>query len=102
MITDDAITGTLKYVTGYTGFSSKAEEQAGNYLAVAVSSVPGAEIKAKLDGDGKHFKTVTDGFLVVRLADTTLPLKLTATYGGKTVTRTLSLAGLTLEPAPEE
>ena len=26
----NSITGTLKYVTGYTGFSSKVEEQSGN------------------------------------------------------------------------
>ena len=34
MVTADAITGTLHYVTDYTGFSSETAEQEGNYLAL--------------------------------------------------------------------
>ena len=38
VIDDNAMTisGTLKHVTGYTGFSSKVEEQSGNYIALNV------------------------------------------------------------------
>lgn len=33
-VDDHEVTGTLKYVTGYTGFSGKTEEQSGNYLVL--------------------------------------------------------------------
>lgn len=35
----NAITGTLKHVEGYTGFSNKVEEQSGNYLALKFSDI---------------------------------------------------------------
>lgn len=39
---DDYISGTLKYVTGYTGFSGNPEEQEGNYLALKFEATEGA------------------------------------------------------------
>lgn len=42
------ITGTLKHVTGYTGFSNDASEQSGNYLALKFSASEGATVKAGL------------------------------------------------------
>ena len=38
VVADSAITGTLKYVTGYTGFSSNSAEQEGNFLAVNLAN----------------------------------------------------------------
>ena len=38
VVSDDAITGTLKYVTDYTGFSPTAALQSGNYLAVNLAN----------------------------------------------------------------
>ena len=34
----DAIAGTLKYVTGYTGFSGDPAEQEGHYLALHIDT----------------------------------------------------------------
>lgn len=34
---DGVISGTSKYVTGYTGFSGRPDEQEGNYLAIKVT-----------------------------------------------------------------
>lgn len=36
-VSGDNFVGTLKYVKGYTGFSSKTEEQEGNYVAFKVA-----------------------------------------------------------------
>ena len=36
--TDDGVYGTLKYVTGYTGFSGDPAEQEGHYLAFKVET----------------------------------------------------------------
>ena len=40
VVGDADITGTLKYVTGYTGFSSNPSEQSGNYLALKFDFIP--------------------------------------------------------------
>ena len=38
VVGESEITGTLKHVTGYTGFSSNTSEQEGNYLALKVDA----------------------------------------------------------------
>ena len=62
VINDDNITGSLKYVTDYTGFSSNPEEQNGNYLAIhctnnyedpiSVEIIGGTHGSVQLDSDG--------------------------------------------------
>lgn len=63
------ITGTSKYVTGYNGFSGKAAERKGNYLALHFG-VPdmtiGTDVTVKvnnvsLDPDGLHIIRFKDG-----------------------------------------
>ena len=34
VVSNGAISGTLKYVTGYTGFSGDTSEQSGHYLCI--------------------------------------------------------------------
>lgn len=99
-VTDKAITGTLKAVTGYTGFSGDAGEQSGNYLAlyIEVPDVDDATITAQLIG-GVHGPVTldSDGLLVVRVTSTTQKVKITASKDGMaTVERTFSLSGVTL------
>ena len=56
-IVDSKVYGTLKYVTDYTGFSSKPDEQQGYYLALHYECKDADSIKVNgvtLDEDGLH------------------------------------------------
>lgn len=89
------ITGTLHYLSDYTGFSGDPELQSGNYICLHFDSSVPATITAAYND-----KTVTltdDGILIVRVADKDNPLTVTATYNGQTVAHTYDLTGLTLE-----
>lgn len=89
------ISGTLHYVTGYTDFSSNPEEQQGNYLAIhcAVPGVDGVTISV----NGRTLES--DGIIVLIVKDNARGVEVTASKPGlASVTKTYSLAGLTLEP----
>lgn len=93
------ITGTLKLVTDYTGFSSATDEQSGNYLALHVTQEPeDATVTVELIG-GKNgaVELDDDGLIVLKIADTAKQsVKVTVTNGEDTATKTYSLKGLTL------
>ena len=95
------ITGTLRYVTGYTGFSGDPAEQQGNYLALDLSATPAAEavIKAEVIGGASEGNPVTvdDGILVVRVANKSQKIKITATNGENVIERTYGLGSLKLK-----
>lgn len=94
------MTGTLKYVTGYTGFSPSARLQEGNYIAFKSVASEGATITAELVGGESGPVTLdSDGICVMRIAslETQTAIKVVATKGGKTETKEFSIAGLTLE-----
>lgn len=97
------ITGTLKYVSGYTGFSSKTSEQSGNYLAIhcTVPSANDATITVEVNGTAGERTLEADGLIVLRIADkTTQSIRVKAKKTGlNTVTKTFTLTGLTLESA---
>lgn len=89
------ITGTLAYVDDYTGFSGDPDLQEGNYIALKFTAAEGVTVKLGYNG-----KTVTldeDMNAVIRVADKTLPLTVTATKGIVTDIKTFDLSGLTLE-----
>lgn len=93
-----AVNGTLKYVTGYTGFSGDVSEQSGNYLALHVMADDGATIKLDLVGGTTGEKTLdADGLAILRITSTDEKIKLTATKNGRSTVKTLALNGLTLE-----
>lgn len=95
-----AIGGTLKYVTGYTGFSGDVSEQSGNYLALHAMSDDGAVIKAKLIGGTTEEKPLDDdGLMIFRVTSTAQSIRITATKNGVSTVRTWALTGLTLTPA---
>ena len=78
-ITDNAISGESYYVTDYTGFSSKVEEQSGNYIALKfwVEGAAPTSIKVKIT------KTSTldeDGICVFRIIDKANSLTVTAKF----------------------
>lgn len=96
------ITGTLKYVTNYTGFSEDPTEQQGNYIALHIDTdVEGATIVAELIGDSRGPVTLdSDRTLIARIKSKGQKIKITASKEGyPTVEKTFTLAGLTLEPA---
>lgn len=96
------ITGTLKYVTGYTGFSSdKPAEQEGNFLALNIRSEPSdAVTTVELVGGDKGPVTVKpDGKIVLRITNkASQKVKVTATKDKTVKTITYGLTGLTLTP----
>lgn len=95
----NSITGTLKYVTGYTGFSGDVEEQSGNYIALHTESEAGATITVQvIGGDHPASALDSDGISVCRIKNTSQKIQFVATKEGRgTATKTLSLSGLTLE-----
>lgn len=71
-VANGAITGTLKYVTGYTGFSGKAKEQKGNFIAIKVTNSSADEIYAGIapSVSGKELvKLNDDGITVIQVND---------------------------------
>ena len=95
-IEEDKITGTLKYVTGYTGFSSKTEEQSGNYLALHNISNIGEPIFVEvINGFSGPVQLDADGIIVLRIANNEQKVKVTC---GDLV-KEYSLSELTLQDA---
>ena len=97
VISDDTITGTLNYVTGYEQFNpSDKSEQSGNYIALSLTSDEDAEIKTQLIGGNKGEIIIDDGFCVYRITDhESQKIKVSVTKGEDVVTKTYDLSGLT-------
>ena len=95
------ISGVLKYVTGYTGFSSDPAEQSGNYLALHIDSVDGATITAELIGGDHGAVTLdSDRTLIMRIKNKSQKLKITVSKEGyNDVTKVYTFSGLRLETA---
>ena len=98
-IGSENITGTLKYVTGYTGFSGDVEEQSGNYLALHFAADNADSIVVELVNGIHGPKPLdADGILIARVTNkSTQTIRVTATKGEETVTKTFGLAGLVVE-----
>lgn len=104
-VNSNAISGTLHYVTGYTGFnSSDAEEQEGYFLALDFDWEPtDGTMTVELVGGTKGPVTLTDPsdkFCVFRITDeTTQSIKVkNEPLEGDPYEHTYSLRYLTLEP----
>jgi len=89
-----AVTGTLKYVTGYSGFSGEVSEQSGNYLALKFTS---DALRVTLTYNGRTATLDSDMNAVIRVTDKTEPITITAYDNVSSKTVTLDLSGLTLE-----
>ena len=101
-INSGSIMGTLRYVTGYTGFSGDPAEQSGNFLSLDLSATPvDAVIKAEVIGGNSEGNPVTvdDGQLVIRVADRKQKLHLTVTSDANVIDKTLSFGSLKLKTA---
>lgn len=101
VVGETEITGTLKYVTGYTGFDTVVSEQEGNYLALKFEVDPAdAAVIVNLLGGTKGPVTLdSDMNMVLRIADKqSESIEVTVKKGDKQVVKTYGLTGLTLEP----
>lgn len=99
---DSAITGTLHYVTGYTGFhGSDPLEQEGNFLALKIDAITteGVTTTVELVGGTKGPVTLdSDMNIVLHIQNKdTESVKVTVSKGGESETKTYGLSGLTLE-----
>lgn len=105
MLSNNRIVGTLKYVTGYTGFSSVSEEQSGNYLAlkfdtnveepdsITVELVGGTKGPVTLDEDRMH---------VMRIKDKTIKtIKVVTTVDEQEYVENYDISRLVLTPVSE-
>ncbi len=94
------VTGTSKYVTGYTGWSSVAEDQEGNYIALKLTTDSKEAIQFKsVDGTDNGYKTLdSDGILIWRISkDKDGNVKPIEVKVGKD-NFTINLSGVTLLP----
>lgn len=100
VVGEDAITGTLKYVSGYTGFSSVVSEQAGNYLALRIDTdEPEVLTTVELVGGTKGPVVLDDDMNIVLLIKdkNSQSIKVTMETDEDSLTKTYDLSGLTLE-----
>ena len=93
-----SVSGTLKYVTGYTQFSGAVEEQSGNYLVLKVESSNGATLYVGRS-DGTWVQLDSDGIIIGRITDKTKPTRIKASKDGQDTIFNIDLSGLTLEPS---
>ena len=95
---DDAITGTLHYVTGYTGFSGETELQSGNYLALHFACEAAETITVELVGGQFGPRELdVDGICIFRVTSTSQSVKVTTAAGSDSYSKTFALTGITLE-----
>ena len=95
------ISGTLHYVTGYTGFSGKPDEQEGNYLALKFETEDDEdEITVELlNGKLGHPVTLdSDRNIVLQIGDVRKQrIRVVTTHDGNSVTELFYLNQLVLE-----
>ena len=103
VIGDDSISGTLNYVTGYTGFNgSETSEQSGNYIALKFTpkSWDGILTVELLNGSkGEVTLSEGDDFCVFRIANTDQSIQVNYINGDDELEKTYSLTNLVLTPA---
>ena len=99
-ISGNAVSGTLKYVDDYSSAYGPGEDS-GNYLVLKFTSDEDAVITAEIiNGEHGPVTLDEDGILIARITDkSTQTIKVVATKGGASKTKTYTLTGLTLQPA---
>lgn len=99
-IVGGVISGTLNYVTGYTGFSGDVSEQSGNYLALRIDTDENVDsITVELIGGtlGHPVTLDSDRLIIIRITDTdTQSIKVVVNKNGLKQSKTYALTGLTL------
>ena len=94
------IVGTLRYVTGYTGWSENPDLQSGNYLALDFSATPAeAEIYLEVIGGASEGNPIlcNDGYCVFRITDRKQKIKVRTVSGDNVIERVYGLGSLKLK-----
>lgn len=103
VIQESNISGTLKYVTGYTDFSSETDEQSGNYLVLKVDNGGNDDVTATVEvvgGEKGPVELDSDMNIVLLIkSNTDQSVRVVLSLNGTSVTKTYTLTGLTLSPA---
>lgn len=104
-ISNGSISGTLKYLADYTGFSGNVAEQSGNYIALKFD-IPNVDTSkytiqvSLIGGDHGAVTLDSDGICIFRIKNVNQKIKAVATADGlPTVTKVYSLNNLVLEAA---
>ena len=99
-IDSEKITGTLKNVTDYSGFSDDSEKQSGHFLALKVDVSEDSNVTTELvNGETGPVDMSKDHFCVYRITNKdNQKIKFTASSGEESVTKTYDLTGLILSP----
>lgn len=102
-VADTEITGTLHYVTGYTGFhGSDPTQQEGNYLALKITAPEDATTTVEVVGGSKGPVALDEDMnIVLRIASTSQSIEVITTLKDLSLTKTYALTNLTLDPKPE-
>lgn len=101
VINDDSISGTLNYVTGYTGYSGDTDLQSGYYIALKFDVPNGATTTiAALNngGSGTPVDLGSDDYAVGRITTKNAKIVVSTTLAGVTVSKTYSLRLLKFGP----
>lgn len=101
VINDDSISGTLNYVTGYTGYSGDTDLQSGYYIALKLDVPNGATTTiAALNngGSGTPVDLGSDDYAVGRITTKNAKIVISTTLAGVTVSKTYSLRLLKFGP----
>lgn len=103
VVSGNKITGALKYVTGYTGFSGDPTEQEGNYLALKyyIPDLTGYSIEVEVVGGTSGPVTLDpDGLHIIRVLNKANKIKVTASKDGyPAFTKLFDMSGMTLATA---
>ena len=94
------IVGTLRYVTGYTGWSGDPNLQSGNYLALDFTATPAeAEIYLEVIGGESEGNPIlcNDGYCVFRITDRKQKIKVRTVSGDNVIERVYGLGSLKLK-----
>ena len=97
-VENDELSGTLYYVTGYTGFSDTTTEQEGNYLALHISA-SGSHVAIAVELVGSDNGEVTlddDGIVILRVTSNTQSVRVTASQANTTIAKVYALDSVTL------
>lgn len=101
VVNDDSISGTLNYVTGYTGYSGDTDLQSGYYIALKLDVPNGATTTiAALNngGSGTPVDLGSDDYAVGRITTKNAKIVVSTTLAGVTVSKTYSLRLLKFGP----
>lgn len=99
-VSQNAITGTLKYIADYSSAGYTGDEESGNFLALKCTATSGATITVEVVGGLHGASTLdSDGLVICRIANTDQKIRVVATKAGQSSVKLYTLTGLTLNQA---